>query len=205
MNKNANETPTLKMLWIDDSVNTMDGLDKGFISRTALRAEIGKAKSIEHCWWRLGDNESEDESNNTVKKKDYKYLVLLDNMDNNTNFDHVKEKTKQIKSQFNIFAVDLLLKKNDINTLQNNVSNPKPILSMELYNDLSNEGKKCILYSLYALNGNIGEIWKNIYGKIYPESKNTIENVEIYNLHAILPSSFNAWYADKIIDYITKE
>ena len=192
-----NNEETLKMLWIDDSAHYMSDVCDGFIKKVKEMEKTGKAKSIEHAWWKLGDyyeitpgkRAAED-----LRDCSSKHLIKAECFENNTQDAYVTDIIKTIKNAYTVVAIDLLLEKADIDRFNQEVKDPP--LSARLYHRLTSgeNTTKCILYTSYGLDGGLDEIWKKLYAREY-------KDLDIYD-EVIYDR--NGMAREKVTDYILK-
>ena len=169
------------MLWVDDDAYEFSGVVEGFIKESTFM-EDGKLKGkIQHFWLKLGDHY--EQMGNPVHElvdaaKDFVTII-----DDGSQFSDIADNEDTLKraievmKKYDIVMLDLFLMKID-NVLISSVAPKEPMLSMKIFHELQNIKSRrptVKLYSKYSAEGNIDDLWINLYNLTCNHKKDPIE------------------------------
>jgi hypothetical protein len=170
------------MLWIDDDAHLMSDIAEGFIIYSKNQSETS---NIVHEWFKLGNHyETYRNSASELRENAAKVLVMADGssfgVDDQCLLDlndesKINDAVSAIIAKYNIVAIDLALMVNDTELSHYNRKEPTKSLSMILCNRLHNaknaDGNPLtvVLYSTFALDGRLNDLWKDAYKHFYGE------------------------------------
>ncbi len=95
------------------------------------------------------------------------------------------------------YALDLVLLEGDLDKLNCNQEDCKPVISMELYRFITKTLKrKCVIYSQYTSLNKLQNNWKYLYSKHYDDTR--IEDIDIIVRDGLYKGSINEEAIKKI-------
>jgi hypothetical protein len=197
-----------KMLWVEDNAGPMSSVAEGFITYSK---QDGFNIDIDHYWMKVGNHYrllgdykeelSEDALGVITKVDEQDFGGLTDTFD----FRDINYAIEYM-CKYDVVAVNLALMKEDTDISRYNRNNPVESLSMKICKLLRvrDDTPKIILYSYFAIDGNLDDLWKDTYRSFHPEDNLMEQFVYARKSLSKNPSTFSEYRALQLIQELSE-
>ncbi len=184
----------------ENQVGGFAGIDKKIVEEVdnELKKHEEKKEYLAFCIPNNNQPELKERISKTLTSWEKKKSISLENWNNKQ---YNLEEIYSVKSIFDsienpqnfVYALDIILLKNDDDKLSCDIEKAEPILSLELYHYIREELKApCLLYTRYSYLNRLRDNWISLYSQRYSDIEiDSIVSRENLNLGSIDDSTIN--------------